>query len=134
MQEAYIVYRIEGSDKYVEQLEPVKPTSLPANYGYVHWVARVSGNIPPIWESADTKKRRIPEEFWEERPQVDDPPFVDSRTPQEQRRCGFIMEVDELQMAYNASLLKGQPDNETNDDRTAYLNARAEIESKYPIS
>jgi len=133
MQEGYVIYREDGGNKYVTGTESIKPTSLPEGHGYVHWVVKISGGFPKIWESADDKKRRFPPDAWGSLSFEDDPPFVDTRPFSEQRECGYVIELDTLSIKWrNISEEDGESGQKTIDAKAEYDSARSDIKSKYP--
>jgi len=133
----FIVLKKDGENRYVVAYESVKPTESTypsASFDYTHWIPEISGAMPTMWKSAGIKTqewlRKQKQDNESEPPAFDDDPsFTDTRGYAEQRRCGYIMEVDGMQAEANGNIEDGD---DAGVAKAPWLAARAAIKAKYP--
>ena len=131
MEAKWIICRKVNGDLFVSGSSPIKPDLPSENFVVYPWAPDICGGYPKIHKTSSEKQRKS--EFYGDAVD-DDPPFVlpAGITYKELRRSAYRLELDELALAYRASLDDGDPDDETNSDRVAYFTKRAEIKALYP--
>jgi len=107
----FVILKKSGADRYVFALELSKTATNLYNstdYEYVHWVTDCCGEPPKINVTT---------------------PWVDTRTYDIKRRCGYMMEADECYLRYRGQVEDGVVDATA---KVVWTDARNAIRTKYP--
>lgn len=111
LDKAYVILRVQGTDRFVHIITGSMDEAnahVAQGFEYTHWCIEYAGEFPKI----------------------SDTPWIDSRTWDQKRRCGYIMDSDPLYFRY-----QGQKDADnvaSPVERQDWLDARDLIKTKYP--
>jgi len=107
----YLILKVDGNDKYVIAIEPTKvgkDAYVVLGHEWTYWNTECCGECPHIDDTT---------------------PWVDTRTYDIKRRCGYTMESDKAYLQYKGQVEDGIADATA---KVIWTDARNLIRTKYP--